>query len=186
MWIVDLEVLLTCMYFKSGQVLGNANPPLTFEHVLRCKFMVEPTFDSDNVGFRSRQECVKTMNELREWAGFKPFEQDQIAEIKRIGLNDALKCRWMRKDPEWTLNEWRKKSKTCLRKIIKQRSLFKFRKFNLSELNQIYEPFYINDLKFEPLVSKSYWNDTLFESNENYYNLKNWLDKGGNVFAKDR
>ena len=167
-------------YIQSGHLFGNVEPTLGFDHVKKCKWISE--MNENPMGFTTKNECFKTMNDLRKWVELQDFALDEIIEFKGFGFDDALKCRWMRKQPEWNQEEWEKQSRNCLVNIIQQRALLGTRPFTNEELAQLNESRIISeyfDFGFSPSFGLKFFNpdDNPVEN----YKIKLWLDQGGNV-----
>ena len=172
------ETSLVYKYIKSAYFLGRNKPLLEFHHALKCKWVKES--DANPFGFKNSKECLATMIELQEWTGLETLDAEQITEIKGFGFNDALTCRWMRKDPEWNQHDWENQSHICLVTIQQQRALLKAEPFNEAEIIQLTEPRFTEPLTIQTITRGS-WNDELFQPNENYNRIKTWLDLGGDV-----
>ena len=162
-------------FITSSTFLGHHTPPLNFHHALKCKFIIERP--SNPIGFTTKQECLETMQKLREWAELEELTPNQIAEIKGIGFDDALKCRWMINNPEST--------ERCLASILKRRESIGLQ-FTQLELNQLVEPRYTEPPTIPALRDNS-WNIALCKTNEfgQYSILKAWLDHWLNMNTLD-
>ncbi len=123
------------------------------------------------------------MAELRGWVGLKDLSQDLIADKEGFGFNNALACRWMRNDQEWSQSEWEKEAQNCLYKIEKQRAALGANPFTVEELAQLTEKRYTNEPIVETFIN-GLWNPQLYapENADSIY-FKTWLDQGGDVMA---
>ena len=87
--------------------------PLSFENVKKCKWITENI--SNPIGFTTKQECLETMLELRDWTIIdQELTLDEMAELNGFGFDDAMKCRWMRKQQQSSQGEWKTQSRNCL------------------------------------------------------------------------
>ena len=122
------------------------------------------------------------MGETADWVGLETLEKQELALKNGLGFMDALKCRWMRKDPEWSQQEWEEQAQNCLVNIENRRKLLRIQPFDVNELSQLYEERYTNEPSIQPIISDRYiaggWNRLLYESPRS---LKTWLDQGGDV-----
>ena len=109
-------------YIKSAQFLKFDRNWFSFEHALKCKWIQEN--DANPKGFKTKLECVSTMLQLRKWTGFNEFTTDQVAELKGVSFNDALKCRWNRalaNIPKDQVAAWTITLNNCLENMNNQR-----------------------------------------------------------------
>ena len=151
---------------------------MTFDFGMECKWVLKN--EQNPIGFRTRRECFESITQLRQWRGLEDlkFFDELYAEKQGLGFLDALKCRWMRKQPEWTQDKWEQESLNCLESIESQRKLVGARLFNPVELAQLHEPRYTS----EGIEMPKTWDKNLIESHDKQYNhLKTWLDQGGDV-----
>ena len=138
-------------------------------------------------GFTTVDQCIATLLGLREWVGLEELNltNQQIADIKELDFDWALKCRWNRelasiKDA----NKWQQELNKCIETKQTQRNFLSLGPFNATELDQMYEDRYT--LHIEPFI-RMIWNYDMFQKdrNGNHNQLKSWLDQGGNVTITD-
>ena len=156
-------------FIKSSMFLGNVNPTLKFDHILKCNPIIKS--ETNPIGFKTQTECVKTILELREWAGLEELKltDDQKTELfTEFKSEEALKCRWSRElaviDDD---NEWQMKLNECIETIKLELSTLGLGSFK--EITFNYEPRHDR--------TTNIWDD-IFDENGNYQNLKKWLDHG--------
>ena len=171
-------------FIKSAEFLGKDVEPLSFFHALRCnRFKESP---NNYIGFQTKNECLETIILLRNEAGLTEFEQDQKADILKIGFINALKCRWMRKKSHLHQITWDQALTTCLGAIETERTNMGYRPFNETELAELHEARYNQVPGIEPTIDNR-WNPELLslDGHENYSHLKVWLDQDGAVNQRE-
>ena len=157
------ETGLIYKFIKSSQFFNNAHPTLNFHHALRCKMMVE---SQDNpIGFKTKNECLNSIIELREWIGLDELQSEEITQVKGFGFNDALKCRWMYNEDERT--------KECLDTILLNRKSLGLIEFNQTEMEQIKEPRCLEPMTDGFLISTP----EIFEHDGRCARIKSILDQ---------
>jgi len=71
------------LFIRSGLELGYYNPALSVYHAMRCVYMAPS--DREEMGrdspFKKENDCLNSINELREWAGLKPFNQEEMSKL---------------------------------------------------------------------------------------------------------
>ena len=119
-----------------------------------------------------------------------PSSLNALAEKQGFGFLNALKCRWMRKQPEWNQLEWERQTQNCLFNIEQQRALIGAPSFDEFELAQLNEQRYEIHLSKQPIGTPfnrlESWNKQYFESQNGITHLKTWLDQGGDVLLEDK
>ena len=153
--------------YKFVNGFGDYKPVLSFNHASQCTLLLES--DANPLGFKTSEECLKTIIGLREWAGLEPidFEKEEAAVNQGFGFKNALKCRWSRdlasiKEDQ----EWNQTLKECLDTIQSRRIAFGLESFNNEEMEIFQEPRHTNQENVvEPLIiypNRIDWNEDLF------------------------
>ena len=145
----------------------------------KCKWLNES--DSNPDGFKTTTECAMTIFKLRNWIGLKPLtiSRPQIADIKGLTFNDALKCRWNRELAAIRLNyrrDWFIQLIDCVEFIQKKRAIIGLKPFNTSQWVELKEKRHVKP--FPPMRDVKILSTN---QDEQYNFLKIWLDHGGIV-----
>ena len=67
--------------FVISNELGHYNPPLSFYHALRCKYMRPKDRKEVSPYFAKFETCINNIKKLREWAKLGPFTTKEESEL---------------------------------------------------------------------------------------------------------